>query len=254
MIRWVLAPKALRLRRRSAWACRACSAWAWRDCSAAARRAHFAVRGAARQAGPGSGESPGKPRGAREPVEKVPPVERPVQKPPMNVDRATLPPLGDGPLSGFWQTQAGAQFRISDDKKGISVDGMQSSILQAFTGKLTRASTRPEEKILTGTFDATFTADGRTYSIDVTITAVNPSTMSVRCTNWPKFNGQGRFLGKDVLSITWFRVPDASSLAPGSPEGPARLCPRRSGRNRRRSRRLDLCSLNFLSRRSGRYS
>ena len=44
----------------------------------------------------------------------------------------------DGPLTGLWQAGAfGARFRIADDKKAITVEGLASNTLQNLNGKLT---------------------------------------------------------------------------------------------------------------------
>jgi hypothetical protein len=189
-------------------------------------------------AAPASAPGPAYPAGAAQPKQDAAPksagaVEGPaqpngkaatVEKSPFSVERPASSPLGDGPMSGVWQTPAGARFRISDDKKGITVEG-GSDVLQSLNGKLTRAGGRPEEKVLTGTFDAVFSYDARTYVIDVTMTLVNPNTLSIRCTNWPKWNNKGKLLGKDVLSITWLRVPDAMLDSPASAEGQAAPAP-----------------------------
>jgi hypothetical protein len=171
-----------------------------------------------KSAKPGASQAP--PKATGNPVAAAP-AQPGGNTPPVSAVKPSLPPLGDGPLSGVWQTQQGAQFRISDDKKAIAVDGMESTVLQSFSGKLSRAGGSPDAKILTGTFDAAFTIDSHSYTIDVTMTVVNSNMLNLRCTNWPKWNNKGKLLGRDLLTVTWLRAPDAPVLDSASAEGSA---------------------------------
>jgi hypothetical protein len=181
-----------------------------------------------KSAKPDAGQAPpkatGSPAGAVQPGQELVPKTAaangtPAQTP-VSPEKPALPPLGDGPLSGVWQTLTGARFRISDDKKLITVDGMQSTALQSFTGKLTRTDGNPEAKLLKGTFNALFTIDSRPYTIEVTMTILDPNTLSIRCTDWPKWDNKGKFRDRGVLNITWLRSPDEGHDSPGNPFAP----------------------------------
>ena len=183
-----------------------------------------------------SGQPPakgaGNPLGAAQPKpDAVPksavPVEGPAQpgeRMPSGAGKPALPPQGDAHLSGVWQTTSGARFRIIDDRTTITVEGMPNTMLQSLSGTLTRVNGKPEKEMFSGIFSAVFTIDTRLYDIDVTITVADPNTLSIRCTNWPTWNSQGK-LDKVVLNIPWLRVPDGSLEGPASPKEPAAPAP-----------------------------
>lgn len=112
-----------------------------------------------------------------------------------------------GPLSGMWQVFTGARFRIDDDGTTAKIGLVSSSLLEIFSGTLTRGDRGPDAKFLTGTLSAVFRRDARRqYAIRVTATVDDPNHLHLRCVDWPVFNKQGRSIGKGTLNETWTRL------------------------------------------------
>ena len=119
-----------------------------------------------------------------------------------------------GPLSGAWQASTGAQFRIDDDGKVVTIDLIASDALLRLTGKLVRR----DEQSLSGILDAIFKADStKRYAIDVTATVADPGHLRFRCKNWPKWSNKGKYLGTVPLTDVWARS-DGVFVPPARPE------------------------------------
>ena len=115
--------------------------------------------------------------------------------------------LGQNALTGTWQASTGAQFRIEDDGKTITIDLATSDTLRVFSGKLTRPDEQAEAKSLTGTLNAVFAVDApKQYTIRVSATINDDSHLRLRCENWPQFDRRtGRYTGRGVLNELWTR-------------------------------------------------
>jgi hypothetical protein len=126
-------------------------------------------------------------------------------------------PKPRGPLSGAWQASAGAQFRIDDDGKTVTVELIASDVLLRLTGRLARR----DQQSLGGILDAVFKADStKRYAVDVTATIADPGHLRVRCTNWPKWTANGKYISKGTLTDVWARSGDAPVPPPVRPERP----------------------------------
>jgi hypothetical protein len=137
--------------------------------------------------------------------------------PPPVVDSGGKPlegPSGQDSLAGTWQASTGAQFRIDDDGKALTISLITSDALREFTGKLIRRDEKPESKSLTGTLDVVFRVDApRKYAIRVTATFDDQNHLRLRCSDWPVWNNNGRNIGKKVLNESWNRS-DGTSAGP----------------------------------------
>jgi hypothetical protein len=128
-------------------------------------------------------------------------------------------PVG-GSLAGTWQASKHAQFRIDDDSKTLTIDLLRSDALERLTGRLIRRDGPLDSQSFSGILDAVFKADpNKHYSLDVTATLADPGHLRLRCTNWPKWSSQGKFLGKDTMTAVWARAegvfePPAHSKKP----------------------------------------
>ena len=111
----------------------------------------------------------------------------------------------EGPLSGPWVSSGGARFYIDDDGQTLSVDLTSSDSLLSLTGSLTRRG----EVLLTGTLEVVFKIDpAKHHTIDVTGTIPDSDHLRLRCTNWPKWNSRGKYLGKTAFTEFWTRGRD----------------------------------------------
>lgn len=133
------------------------------------------------------------------------------------------PATPQGPLSGLWENDLGAQFRVVDDGKMAIIDLVRSDRLLSLSGKLTRAEGKPESKALLGTISATFLIDApKQYSVHMTATIRDPRHLSINCYDFPVFNGNGRMLGPRSVTETWTHLNEAPP-DPDSEENPFRV-------------------------------
>jgi len=140
-------------------------------------------------------------------AEEEPPT-RGAKQPPPAVENAT----DQGPLSGTWQASTGAQFRFEDDGKTVTIELISSSVLQEYSGKLTRGNKGLDAKALTGTVDVVFKPDApRRYSIRLTAILNDPNHLTLRCTDWPVWNNAGRNIGKKIFKETLTRSNGGST-------------------------------------------
>jgi hypothetical protein len=138
-------------------------------------------------------EVPQRPGDSGEPT--VAGVKRPVDENPQ--------PKG---LSGTWRTSTGAEFRIRDDGKTANVDLSSSSLLKILTGKLTRSGDDSDSKTFKGVFDVVFVKPAQQFTIRVTAEIDDDDNrLTLKCENWPKWNSQGRLLGREPLTEVWTR-------------------------------------------------
>jgi hypothetical protein len=112
----------------------------------------------------------------------------------------------DDKISGVWQAGTGARYLVDDDGKTVAVDLIASEGVRVLTGKLLRHDPKADPKSLAGTFDVVFALDApKQYAIDVTMTVGDVNHLRLRCENWPKWNSQGKLIGKVALSELWTR-------------------------------------------------
>jgi hypothetical protein len=115
-------------------------------------------------------------------------------------------PRSDDKLSGVWQAANGARFLIDDDGKTLAIDLISGEGIHVLTGKLVRPNPTADPKSLAGTFDVGFAANAsKQYVIDVTMTASDGNHLRLHYENWPKWNSQGRLIGKVALTELWTR-------------------------------------------------
>lgn len=108
----------------------------------------------------------------------------------------------DGPLAGAWASFGGAQFHIDDDGQTLTIELVASDLLQSLTGRLVRRN----KTFITGNLEVVFKANpAKGYMVDVTGTIPDSRHLRLRCANWPKWNNQGKYLGKDTITEIWTR-------------------------------------------------
>ena len=108
-------------------------------------------------------------------------------------------------LTGNWQASTGAQFRIVDDGKTLTVDlAYRNNELQALSGKLARGQLNATA--IKGTFYVTSVHAPKQYTIRVSATIADDSHLHVTCENWPQFDRRsGKYTGRAVLNELWTR-------------------------------------------------
>jgi hypothetical protein len=117
-------------------------------------------------------------------------------------------PTPKGPLSGTWQTSAGARFHIDDDGTTLTTSLVESSKLREFAGVLTRRGVAPNSKSFTGTVETVFRPlAAKHYSVRVTATLDDSGQLHLCCTDWPTWNNRGKYLGTRPLREIWTRQP-----------------------------------------------
>lgn len=180
-------------------------------------------------ASPGATLSPEGPQVSfLEPTQPEPPTRTPIVEPPRHggsddspeTPQVTPPadenPLPKGQLSGTWQASTGAQFRIDDDGKTLTINGIVSNKLRGLTGTLTRSDEKADSGSLTGTFDVLFVHTPKKYIVRVKATINDSNRLSLKCENWPKFDPRtGRYLDREVLDEVWIRSDGATARPRG---------------------------------------
>jgi hypothetical protein len=104
------------------------------------------------------------------------------------------------------QVSSGAQFRIVDDGKTLTISLIESNVLREFTGKLARHSEEEDSKSFTGTVNAVFRPDAlKPHFVHVSAKIDDSDHLRLRCTDWPILNNAGRKMGTKVLNEMWTR-------------------------------------------------
>jgi len=109
-------------------------------------------------------------------------------------------PATQGPLSGTWQASTGAQFRIDDDGKTITITLTSSNTLREFSGRLTRRGEKPDSKYLDGKLDVVFGVASKRHAIRATGILDDSDHLRLRCSGWPVWDKRGRQLGDRVFN------------------------------------------------------
>lgn len=158
---------------------------------------------------------------ATSPPERQQRVETPTETKAAAADPPPATP--QGPLSGLWENDLGAQFRIVDDGKTAIVSLVRSDKLLSLSGKLNRPEGKPESKALLGTISATFLIDApKQYSVHMTATIRDPRHLFINCYDFPVFNKNGKMLGPRPMTETWTHLNEPPP-DPDSEENPFRV-------------------------------